>query len=499
MHVERGIVKTVAYTQVAWLALVAAGGCGEAQLGAHPASVDASTRRADSAPHSAAVAAGPRAQAGQSIANNAERAVSEQPLDAGAQAAHATGAAPAKLGRPALGQSPLPCELRSVLETSCQSCHAREPGALAPMALTSREDLLAPAISQPMRSVYELMKERVHSDSAPMPPASSRRLTAAELATLDSALDAEIAVGPEECEGTSARAVMYPAPDPSEIEKCYPMHAYQSGDLSKPFRVTSGERYACFAFDIPWHDNAQAVSLRVQRSLLVHHWGLFDGRLPQGTVLVTEGDCSLAATTLYASGASGTQEVINTPPSVGMAMPSKSSGTLMQLSVHYLNTGEAVDDTFGIDICIARTARQHTAAPQTVGTFELSLPPRQATNVVTHCKPNYVGDIHIIQVIPHMHSRATRFSLVIERTSGGRETLLDVPYDSNNQLMYALDSVLNTGDSLTTTCYFQNDTDRTIIWGTGADDEMCGSNISAWPAGSLSNGDTTKPPNTCIE
>jgi hypothetical protein len=102
-------------------------------------------------------------------------------------------------------------------------------------------------------------------------------------------------------------------------------------------------------------------------------------------------------------------------------------------------------------------------------------------------------------MIPHMHSRATRFSLVIERTNGSREPLLDVPFDANNQLTYALDSVLKAGDSLTTTCYFQNDTDRTIIWGTSADDEMCGGNLTAWPAGSLSNGDPTKPPNTCAE
>jgi hypothetical protein len=367
------------------------------------------------------------------------------------------------------------------------------------MALTSREDLLAPAISQPMRSVYELVKERIHSDNAPMPPASSRRLTATELATLDSALDAEIAAGPETCEGTSVRQAMYPDPDPSEIEQCYPMHAYQAGDMHKPFRASSGEMYGCFSFDIPWQENAQAVSIRIQRSAIVHHWVLFDGQLPQGTVLVTESDCSFGATTVYASGGFSPEEVINAPPSVGLEMPSKSSGKRMQLSLHYFNTGAAVDDSFGVDICIARTPREHTAVPHTVGTLELSLPPRQASNIVRHCKPNYVGDIHMIQMIPHMHSRATRYSTVIERADGSSETLIDVPFDFNNQITYALDSVLKTGDSLTTTCYFQNDTDRTIIWGTSTEDEMCGGTITAWPAGSLSNGDTTNGVNTCLE
>ena len=500
-------VRTVAYTQAVWLVVAAAAGCSDGEPRTHAAAsvVDASS--ADSSVQSGAIVAeADHAQTQQDTASDAGRDVSAQPLDAAApatnapQAAKAPQEAPTKLGREALGTSPLPCELRSVLETSCQSCHGREPGGLAPMALTSREDLLAPAISQPMRRVYELVKERIHSDKAPMPPASSRRLTSAELATLDNALDAEIAAGPEKCEGTLARQAMYPDPDPSEIEQCYPMHVYEAGNVKKPFRVTPGERYACFSFDIPWQENAQAVSIRIQRSRLVHHWGLFDGLLPEGTVLVTEGDCGLGAETLYAAGSISPEDVINTPPSVGTLMPAKSSGKRMQLSVHYSNMGEeAVDDTFGVDICIARTPREHTAEPQTVGTFELSLPPHQATEIVRHCKPKYDGEIHLIQIVPHMHTRATRYSLVIERTNGSREPLLDVPFDANNQITYALDSVLKTGDSLTTTCYFQNDTDRTIIWGTSSNDEMCGANITAWPAGSLSNGDPKQAANTCVE
>jgi hypothetical protein len=118
---------------------------------------------------------------------------------------------------------------------------------------------------------------------------------------------------------------------------------------------------------------------------------------------------------------------------------------------------------------------------------------------VRHCKPQYTGDIHLIQTIPHMHSRATRYSTIIERANGSRETLIDVPFDFNNQITYGLDQVLKTGDSLTITCYFQNDTDRTLVWGTSADDEMCGGTITAWPAGALSNGDTSHGINTCLE
>jgi hypothetical protein len=159
------------------------------------------------------------------------------------------------------------------------------------------------------------------------------------------------------------------------------------------------------------------------------------------------------------------------------------------LSIHYFNTGEGVDDTSGAEICVARTPREHTAAIHSVAAGQIMLPPHQATDVNATCTPKYSdGDIHIIQSRPHMHQRGIGFTSLVQRANGSTETMLDVPFDYNNQIAYHTDMVLSAGDKLLTTCKFQNDTDRTIVLGSTTDDEMCLNDITAWPAGSLYNG-----------
>jgi hypothetical protein len=66
-----------------------------------------------------------------------------------------------------------------------------------------------------------------------------------------------------------------------------------------------------------------------------------------------------------------------------------------------------------------------------------------------------------------------------------RETLIDVPYDFTNQITDETDMVLKPGNSLVTTCQFQNDTDRLIKEGSSTEEEMCMNVLTAWLAGSL--------------
>ena len=83
-----------------------------------------------------------------------------------------------------------------------------------------------------------------------------------------------------------------------------------------------------------------------------------------------------------------------------------------------------------------------------------------------------------------MHARGVR--LDDRRTCElERETLIDVPYDFTNQITDQTDMVLKPGNSLVTTCHFQNDTDRLIKEGSSTEEEMCMNVPTAWPAGSL--------------
>ncbi|QSQ24390.1 hypothetical protein JY651_05355 [Pyxidicoccus parkwayensis] len=78
----------------------------------------------------------------------------------------------------------------------------------------------------------------------------------------------------------------------------------------------------------------------------------------------------------------------------------------------------------------------------------------------------------------HMHTRGTHARAEIQRASGARECLLDIPHwDFHWQGNYALEKPVQlwNGDKLNVECHWDNSapgaTDR--AWGEGTDDEMC--------------------------
>ena len=67
---------------------------------------------------------------------------------------------------------------------------------------------------------------------------------------------------------------------------------------------------------------------------------------------------------------------------------------------------------------------------------------------------------------------------------GGRGS----PFDFSSQIHFTVDHKLYPGDSLTTTCRFNNTTDRGVPFGESSDTEMCYMFTYAWPANTLENG-----------
>jgi hypothetical protein len=332
-----------------------------------------------------------------------------------------------------------------------------------------------------------------------MPPSSSRRLTDGELATLDRGLIADLPLGPAPCDDANGGVgrdesnewITYPAPDPSEIEQCYPLLAHDAADKMTPYRVPSGESHGCFIFDIPWGDNVQAISFRSKQSAVVHHWLLSDQHddYSDGTVIGDRRDCNFGAQKIYGVSAINQQSELNMPPGVGLVMPSRSSGVRMMVSMHYYNPGDPYDDASGTEICIARTPRPQTASIAELGVDFIALAPHRNTDLMSTCKPSYAnGEIHVLRAFPHMHARGVRLDTIIQHEDGTREPLIDVPFDFNNQIAYDMTKVLRPGDTMVTTCHYVNETDRTVFGGESTDEEMCINFITAWPQGSLATG-----------
>jgi mono/diheme cytochrome c family protein len=78
--------------------------------------------------------------------------------------------------------SGLPCDVAAVLASSCASCHGAVPSAGAPNAMLTYEDLVAPSLSDPSRTVAELAVARMQDAQRPMPPTGASAADAAVFA-----------------------------------------------------------------------------------------------------------------------------------------------------------------------------------------------------------------------------------------------------------------------------------------------------------------------------
>jgi hypothetical protein len=98
--------------------------------------------------------------------------------------------------------SGLPCDVAKVLAASCTDCHGRPLAEGAPVALVTYEDLVAPSLSDPNRSVAAVSLERIKETRRPMPP--DEALGASDVAVLESWVGAGMPRG--ECGGKAAGA-----------------------------------------------------------------------------------------------------------------------------------------------------------------------------------------------------------------------------------------------------------------------------------------------------
>lgn len=396
-----------------------------------------------------------------------------------------------RIGRPSLGRTPLPCALREVVQVSCQGCHGRSPRFQAPMALTSVEDFLAAAVSDPSKKVWELARVRIHDSERPMPPLASRRLTAEELATLTRELTEELRTGPESCNGDPPDLDL-PEVAQEDIDQCYRLQAHalpEAGDRT-PFRVAPGESHACFFFEPPWPADAQAVTIRSIDSPLVHHWLLSDTTqsFTAGEFVTDVPHCNFDASKVYAVYAVNQQEELRMPKDVGLELPAPGKGIGLLLGLHYYNTGEPTDDLSGVEICTAKSKRPIAASIVQLGPAFFALPAHRENAATGSCRSRYQGDITLIRSFPHMHELGISLNTIIERSDGTRETYIDKPFDFNNQIVYDVNATIRHGDRLVTTCNWKNTTDRTVYIGESTDEEMCINFVTYYPANSLVTG-----------
>lgn len=397
----------------------------------------------------------------------------------------------------------VPCEIAAVLEAACGQCHGATPAFGAPMSLVSLADLQAPSRTNPERTMAEQSLIRAQDTTSPMPPVPNAPLEAAALDALQAWIDAGLperveACGDDSDAGTDTDdggAIIDPVLDTSGCEYQIEFRAHEFSEVGDetPNVVEPGvENYQCFYFGMPWGlDAAQALWFRplIDDERVLHHYLLYGTSeldRPAGTSARCSGTHPNAA--LLTGWAPGGQPLV-LPEGVGLELPQGPNAGFI-LEIHYNNAAgyDDVADRSGVEMCATRDLQPEAAATHWLGSEAILLLRQGETDVYGTCRPETDEEIHIIQSWPHMHRHGVHMTTEVFRADGSREMVVDVPFDFDNQIPYAVDVRVQPGDELRTRCTFNNTSGGIVGFGARTEDEMCYNFIVAYPAGALASG-----------
>lgn len=411
---------------------------------------------------------------------------------------------------PAPAPEPLPCAVQAAL-SSCTECHGIAPRYGAPMSLTNVADLKAPSRVDASQTVIQRVLARVNDDATPMPPAPRARLSMEKLAALQQWVTDGEPAATGSCEepvppplgaagsgGDSGYVPPENYPKPDDCESTFEIKAHGGTGLDDQTKFSvaaapslENNQYHCFYFAPPF-DNEQSVLWYepiLDNIKHVHHWILYtteNATHESGTSAPCNATQPGAAyVAIWAPGANNT----SIPSDVGLQLPTGPRAGLI-LELHYYNdSGEAQEDASGIRFCTGRAdKRPHTAVTHQTGTEGICLQPNTEGSVTGRCAPRQdLGAAHIRGIWPHLHKLGRRMVVTIHRASGEDEVIHDQPFDFNNQVFYPKDIVFNPGDTLDTSCYYQNASNEQVHFGERTQDEMCYGFIMAWPPDSLAH------------
>ena len=403
------------------------------------------------------------------------------------------------------------CDVQSIFTTHCSQCHGATPMYGAPMSLLTSADLSAPSKSDPTKKVYERVAVRIHDVQKPMPPTSAKpALDDAARAMLDAWIAAGAPRGAaESCTpittgggamGTAGGGAPVVTPvNTGELDAdgwpvdCGERYKFLShGTGNAKYTVPAGQPpYVNLSIPAPWGSgDKQALRFKplVDNAKVLHHFILYgsDGSFVYG----------------WAPGDPG----VTMPDGVGLLMPAGN----YRLEIHYNNqTGSSQMDGSGVEMCVAKTPRPNDAAVHWLGSLAISVPAHGMQTLNSTCRPSLPkGSAHLISVSPHMHRTGVHAKMVLNRASGETVVLHDAPFDFDNQNKYMLpedgsapDVEVRTGDTITSTCMFSNETSSAVRFGQNTENEMCFFFTIAWPIGQLVNGSRSPDggsPHSCM-
>jgi len=383
----------------------------------------------------------------------------------------------------------LPCDVVDVISRNCFGCHSDPPKFGAPMPLASHADFQVPAVTDETRPVHEMVAARVVDPERPMPPIQP--MTDADRTVL---LDWIAAGAPadasSDCTPTDDGDDGDVGPDalPCEPSHTFLAHAQGSEEAFHVPESGADNLYMCFTFASPFGASTQATAWApiTDDERVLHHWILFRTATaqPDGGV----GPCNMPGDAVFVSGwAPGGQNFVM-PDDVGLELGGDTGSYILQ--VHYHNTAGYADalDRSGVALCTTDTPRANTAGVLTLGTLNIDIPAGAAEATATGTCPSQLTSLlptplQTLASFPHMHQRGRSFRTTITR-GGVESTLVDVPaFSFDNQISYPNDPPIEirAGDTLTTTCTYENTDGPAAGFGERTEDEMCFNFVLTYP------------------
>lgn len=460
----------------------------------------------------APAAAGNPAPAAVSGGEPGARTEPAQPAMETAGSAAEMGATTGTGGAVAVGEvrTQVPCEVSSIISEHCAGCHSATPKFNAPMPLVDVDDFaaVAPVSGQPITAAT---LRRINAEGAARmpPPGTVDALDATEIATLTKWLESGASAVKEGCDieepaldgsttevtprPTKTGSVIAPYEGWDEGVECFPFLAYQAGsaDKSAPYRVgTAVDQYVGFGFKPPWQGARYVRAFRnvTDNAQVLHHWILFQEATARDGQVSSESGAHPGGEMLH-GWAPGQSDIYFTPD-VGVKMDGSQN---YLLETHYNSQDSSATDASGVEICVTQERPKNEAIIHWLGTDSI-----RGASASGTCTPQASEPIHIIGAQPHMHLKGKAMKVVLTRADGSTEVLHDEPFSFENQRSYALDAMVNPGDSIKTTCEYTGP----ATFGRGTNQEMCYWFAIAYPAGALADGRLrgrlTHGPNACL-
>jgi hypothetical protein len=331
-----------------------------------------------------------------------------------------------------------------------------------------------------------------------MPPNGQTGLSPAELGALDSWFGAGAPSGTDACGGggTDSGGSVGPTVEIGpQFLPCTPSHtltAHAAGSTTAKYPVPNptSDSYVCFNFRSPFASGEQAIALApiIDDARVIHHWILYgtNSTLTDGSI---SNNCQSATITdTHVSGwAPGGQNMV-LDPDVGLVL----DYPYFQLQIHYNNSRYADGaDASGIAFCTTTTPRPNAAGIVSLGTVLFSIPANANDFAVTSNCSNLASDgrttMTVLGTSPHMHLLGTGFRTQhLRGATTDMGDLSNIPlgtWSFDNQKHYTTSprrQVLP-GDTLRTTCFFDNPSSSAVTFGPRTRDEMCYDFITVYP------------------